>query len=99
MASGCIFRAPIFLGSQLDRAKILFWDNGGFVLYYKRLERGRFKSPRVTLDEKAIEIDKTDLVMLLDGIDVAKVKRINRWSPKKSPEPDRQKRVHLINTG
>ena len=73
----------VFLGSQRDRAKILFWDNGGFVLYYKRLEKGRFKSPKVTVDQKAIEIDKTELVMLLDGIDVAKVKRKDRWCPKK----------------
>ena len=79
--SGHLF---VFLGSQRDRAKILFWDNGGFVLYYKRLEKGRFKSPRITLDQKAIEIDKTELVMLLDGIDVAKVKRKNPWCPKKT---------------
>ena len=94
--SGHLF---VFLGSQRDRAKILFWDNGGFVLYYKRLEQGRFKSPRISLDRQAIEIDKTELVMLLDGIDVAQVKRKNHWCPKKSAEVDRQNHVVLINTG
>lgn len=78
--SGHLF---VFLGSQGDRAKILFWDNGGFVLYYKRLERGRFMKPKMRDDHKAIELDSAELYMLLDGIDVAKVKRKNRWLPKK----------------
>ena len=77
--SGHLF---LFLGTRRDRAKILFWDQGGFVLYYKRLERGRFKSPKVTPDQQAIELDKTELMMLLDGIDVALVKRKALWSKK-----------------
>ena len=77
--SGHLF---VFLGTRRDRAKILFWDNGGFVLYYKRLEKGRFKSPQVLRDKTAIELDSSELSMLLDGIDFAKVRRIDRWSPK-----------------
>jgi len=37
----------VFVGRRADRCKILFWDRGGFVLYYKRLERGRFRVPKV----------------------------------------------------
>lgn len=33
----------IFYNKDLDRVKCLFWDKNGFVLYHKRLERGRFK--------------------------------------------------------
>src|SRR5580704_12514380 len=76
--SGHLF---VFLGSKRDRAKILYWDKDGFVLYYKRLEKGRFKSPKVSADQKAIELDSTELFMLLDGIDFAKVKRKKRWLP------------------
>jgi len=75
----------VFLGAQRDRVKILFWDSGGFVLYYKRLEKGRFKSPTLRPDKQAIELDATALVMLLDGIDYEKVKRKNHWQPKISP--------------
>ena len=77
--SGHLF---VFLGSRRDRAKILYWDHGGFVLYYKRLESGRFKAPVLHADQQAIELDKTELAMLLDGIDFKKVQRKKRWLPK-----------------
>lgn len=71
-----------FFGRRLDRCKILFWDRGGLVLYYKRLERGRFRPPSITSDGKAIEMDMTALAMLLDGIDVKRVRRPALWGPK-----------------
>ena len=72
----------VFLGRRLDRCKILFFDRGGLVLYYKRLERGRFRMPRVSSDGAAVEMDATGLLMLLDGIDVARVRRPDLWRPK-----------------
>lgn len=59
----------------------MFWDRGGFVLYYKRLERGRFRLPRVPADAVSVAIDATELAMLLDGIDVVAVKRPRKWEP------------------
>lgn len=76
--SGHLF---VFIGASRDRAKILYWDKGGFVLYYKRLESGRFKYPKM-LQENIIELDSTELTMLLDGIDFAKVARKKYWKPK-----------------
>ncbi|PSV68410.1 IS66 family insertion sequence element accessory protein TnpB [Photobacterium angustum] len=33
----------IFCNRGKDKIKILFWDTNGFWLYYRRLEKGRFK--------------------------------------------------------
>lgn len=72
----------VFGGRRRDRVKILAFDRGGFVLYYKRLERGRFRWPAVAPDAKQIELDGTALTMLLDGIDVGRVKRPVAWAPR-----------------
>ena len=92
--SGHLF---VFIGSQRDRVKILFWETGGFALYYKRLERGRFKMPKRRVEQCTVELDATELSMLLDGIDYERVKRKNHWQPKKSSKVDRQMTRDLIN--
>jgi transposase len=74
----------VFAGRRRDRAKILAWDRGGFILLYKRLESGRFRWPEVADGGREIEIDATELAMLLDGIDVGRVKRPAAWSPAKT---------------
>jgi transposase len=71
----------VFLGRRFDRVKILFWDRGGFLLYYKRLERGRFRLPRVTTTAKVMMLGAGELAMLLDGIDIQTVKQPKRWLP------------------
>ena len=76
--SGHLF---VFVSRRCDRVKILAWDKGGFVLLYKRLERGKFKLPHMTPDSMAVEIDATQLAMLLDGIDFGRVRRPDHWKP------------------
>ena len=76
--SGHLF---VFTSRRGDRVKILAWDHGGFVLYYKRLERGRFQLPRIEPGAVEVEVDATQLAMLLDGIDVKRVKAPVRWEP------------------
>jgi len=71
----------VFTSRRGDRVKILTWDHGGFVLYYKRLEKGRFKLPEIEADAVEIQLDATQLAMLLDGIDVRRVKAPKRWEP------------------
>jgi transposase len=70
-----------FTSRRGDRVKILCWDRGGFVLYYKRLERGRFRLPEVAPNAEEVQLDATQLAMLLDGIDVKRVPPPKRWSP------------------
>ena len=70
-----------FIGRRGDRCKILFFDRGGLVLYYKRLERGKFRLPTVTPGATSVTLDSTELAMLLDGIDVSRVRRPPQWVP------------------
>jgi transposase len=70
-----------FVGRRGDRCKILFFDRGGFVLYYKRLERGRFRVPKVTTEAQSVTMTATELAMLLDGIDVGRVAKPRHWEP------------------
>jgi transposase len=59
-------------------------DSLQFVLRYKRLERGRFRLPRVTATARTVEMDATELGMLLDGIDVSRVRRPPKWEPRRA---------------
>jgi transposase len=70
-----------FVGKRGDRIKCLFWDRGGFVLYYKRLSRGRFRLPRVKPGADRIVLDGTELAMLLGGYEVARGLRDTAWEP------------------
>lgn len=70
----------VFVGKSRDKVKILFWDRGGFVLYMKRLERGRFQLPTVDARTRHVELEAAQLAMLLDGIDL-NARRLSRWTP------------------
>lgn len=76
--SGDLF---VFLSRRRDRVKILAWDSGGFLLWYKRLERTRFPRPVGDGDGGTAEIDAGQLALLLEGIDYSKLKRPRRWMP------------------
>lgn len=51
----------------------------GFVLWYKRLEAGVFKLPRFEAGTRSIELRGSELAMILDGIDMSKLKRVPRY--------------------
>ncbi len=70
----------VFVGKARDKVKILFWDRNGFVLYLKRLERGRFQLPAVDERTKHVAMEPAQLAMLLDGIDL-NARRLARWNP------------------
>jgi transposase len=71
----------VFVGKRGDRVKCLFWDRGGFVIYYKRLSRGRFRLPRVSEGADRIVLDATELAMLLGGYEVTRSRRQIAWEP------------------
>lgn len=72
--SGQLF---VFRNKRADRIKLLYWDEDGYVIVYKRLEVGSFRFPQA--DAAGVEIRAADLQMLLDGIDLGSVKRQKRY--------------------
>ncbi|HTC91819.1 MAG TPA: IS66 family insertion sequence element accessory protein TnpB [Terriglobales bacterium] len=74
--SGHLF---VFRSRRGDRLKILVWDRDGFLLWYKRLEAGVFKLPRVGEGKRSVELRASELAMVLDGIDMTKLKRVPRY--------------------
>ena len=71
----------VFLSRRRDRVKILTWTAGGFAVWYKRLERSRFRRPLVDAEKSTAQLDAAQLAMLLDGIDVNGVRRPKLWEP------------------
>ena len=69
----------VFRSRSGDRLKILCWDRDGFVLWNKRLEAGVFKLPRVSPGSRSVELRASELAMILDGIDMTKLKRVPRY--------------------
>lgn len=74
--SGHLF---VFRNRHGDRAKILFWDRSGYVLWYKRLECGVFHFP--ASETGRVEIEAAELTLLLEGLDLAGAQRRPRFVP------------------
>ena len=72
--SGEVF---VFLNRKRTHIKLLHWEHGGFVLYYKRLERGTFSPPQ----PDDFEISWSDLVLMIEGIQVVKSIHKKRYQP------------------
>src|ERR1700730_1784585 len=74
--SGHVF---VFRNKRGDRLKLLYGDEDGFVIVYKRLEAGTFRWPVVTAGQASVTLRAAELTMLLDGIDWQKVQRSQRY--------------------
>jgi transposase len=72
--SGHLF---VFRNRRADRVKLLYWDDDGYAIWYKRLEAGTFRFPASAAGR--VEMRAADLQMLLAGVDLASVKRGRRY--------------------
>lgn len=80
--SGHLF---VFRNRRGDRVKLLYWDEDGYAIWYKRLEEGVFTLPEganrrgTAVGEHGLQMRAADLAMLLDGVDLSSVKRHKRY--------------------
>lgn len=70
----------VFLNRRTNQVRILFWDRDGFCIIAKKLESGTFRRNNKDGDEKThIEIEATDLALLLEGIEIKELRRSKRY--------------------
>lgn len=69
----------IFINKVRNKAKLLHWQSGGFMLYYKRLESGTFELPHYDGSVGGLRLDYAQLVLLIDGISITNITRRKRY--------------------
>ena len=83
--SGDLF---LFFNRRRDRVKVLYFVGDGLVIFYRMLERGTFEVPAATdanSNTAGVELRLSDLTLILEGIELASVKRRKRW--RREPQP------------
>ena len=73
----------LFRSRQGDFIKIFWFDRDGFAIFAKKLEVGKFKFPEVRFVDgqyQPVEISRSDLLLMLEGIDTESVKRLKRYT-------------------
>lgn len=89
--SGHLF---VFVNRRRDRLKLLYWGGSGFCIWYQQLERGTYQLPDAAAvdGEQGLEITPSQLSLILEGIDLASVRRrvryqlpADRWTTNPAP--------------
>jgi transposase len=77
-ASGEVF---VFVNKRRNSVKLLHWERGGFVLYYKRLEKGTFTLPNLSSANSGSgsPLSWPELVLMLEGIQVQQMRQKARY--------------------
>ena len=70
----------VFFNRRRTQVKMLVWDRTGFVIYYKRLERGSFEKPKSTGRMPSQSISWSDLQMILEGVKLENVQYRKRYA-------------------
>lgn len=69
----------IFFNKRRNQVKMLHWHGDGFVIYYKRLERGTYELPRY--DDNSLDslLTVQNLMLILEGITLSSVRKRKRF--------------------
>ncbi len=71
--SGHLF---VFCNKRGDKMKILYWDRNGYCCWYKRLERGIFRLPRIQ-SGTSFSVSSSELNLILEGIELTDRQRLS----------------------
>ena len=69
----------LFVNKPRNRIKLLRWETGGFVLFYKRLEKGTFELPLCEKSAESNKLEYGELAMLITGISMRNAKKRRRF--------------------
>lgn len=69
----------LFINKRKDKIKLLTWEPGGLVLYYKRLEKGVFEIPQWEDNSQVVNISWEMLAMMVQGISTENIIRKKRY--------------------
>jgi hypothetical protein len=69
----------LFTGKNRDAVKILHWEQDGFVLYIRKLERGTFEVPDYNPVSGSYEIKWSTFVLIMEGISLDSAKYRKRY--------------------
>jgi transposase len=69
----------IFVNKNRNLMKLLNWQEGGFVLYYKRLEKGTFQLPKIQDISNEIRLSQTELILIIRGISMENIRQKKRY--------------------
>ena len=83
----------VFINRRRDRMKLLHFDGGGFWLYYRLLEAGTFEELKPNDDSGRLQIDATQLSMLLAGVSLVASQSRRKRYPKRSDEISNEQSV------
>ncbi len=83
----------VFINRRRDRMKLLHFDGGGFWLYYRLLEAGTFEELKPNDDSGRLQIDATQLSMLLAGVSLVASQSRRKRYPKISDETSNEQSV------
>lgn len=71
--------AFIFINKPRTHLKLLLYEQGGFTIFYRRLEKGAFEVPAFDLDAKSMQITSDQLHFLLKGVSLKEIKYRKRY--------------------
>jgi transposase len=71
--------AFIFINKPRTHLKLLVYEQGGFTIFYRRLEKGAFEVPVFDLDAKSMQISANQLNFILQGVSLQSIKYRKRY--------------------